>query len=716
MSNRGPRNRESGWTLRYPLLPPLLLLLLLLPCALGLYIESFSGAFGDHHRFDNEAEDVIDRIRGTTRTECQSQCDATANCRGVAWKTKSTTATHGVCRLLSALGSGKGKDHNKFLLSWTRADFDQRYQLVGGFDGLQSMRFGTAYDKTARLFKFDAQLPDCQFRCTEDPLCKGVFHVKQQVTNDWVCVGLSDLGDLTNSDTESYSYKKKGPEFSLPKNVLLLVADDLRPSLGFIDNEVITPNIDALSRRAMHFTRAYAQMAVCAPSRQSLLTGLRPDTMKIWQSRTSFREYDPNHVSLPQHFKNNGYLAFGTGKTFHNYEEVNYDIPLSWSEDLPYAPSVQEYSNMRQNLSLTLQQTVDGSQFYPQAGPNYEWDVSEYLDYKIASNAINAINYAFNNRRPFFVCAGFHFPHARHTVPGHIWDMYENRTISEPIVRHVPDGAPAIALDYSLSAMDYVFQGNLKRERTASPYESYSGDATTYLKRGYYGAITFMDSQVGRILDTLTNLGLDDSTIVVLTGDHGYKLGDNNMFKKRTNYEWDTRVPLLIRDPNYTPQALETDALFQLLDLYRTLSDLAGISAPHFKVEGRSLGDHIRQPTNMPPNPFAFSQFYRCPTNGVPVYLENECMDNIINGYMGYSVRSPDFRLTAWVPWDVSLNTGNWSNPDSIQLELYDHRKDLVAYGTKVGEESVNIAYHPDFQADVKMLFHVLQQEFAQVL
>lgn len=428
-----------------------------------------------------------------------------------------------------------------------------------------------------------------------------------------------------------------------PPNVLFIAVDDLRAELGcYGDTHIKSPNIDALAERGLLFNQAYCQQAVCNPSRASLLTGLRPSTLGIWDLPTHFREKIPDVVTLPQHFKRQGYFTQNIGKIFHNWRQDQYkgDAP-SWS-----VPAVMHY-----NTHGADKPVVDG--FLPpdlEKTPRCEMrDVPDeaYFDGRIAAFAVEAMGELSKRDEPWFLAVGFWKPHADFNAPKKYWDMYDRSEIELPVNADPPENVPEIALHDSRE----ILRALNGRNPTA--------DEARALRHGYFAATTYLDAQVGKLMDALKRLELTDNTIIVFFSDHGFHLGEHELWAKTSNFELDARVPLIIATPNHEG-GQRSDSLVELLDLYPTLTDLCGLPTPK-EVEGISLRPLLENPASAV-KPAAFTWHPR------PAYPNGD------PEVMGYSMRTERYRYTEW---------RNFRTNEIVARELYDHAEDPM--------EAVNI-------------------------
>ena len=392
------------------------------------------------------------------------------------------------------------------------------------------------------------------------------------------------------------------------------------------------------------------------------MTGLRPDTTRVWDLVTRFRHTTPNAVTIPQHFKNHGYHTVSYGKVFHNPwpDNQSWDEPHQWPQDATlWSPAAKrrhaEYKQQMQADGRTPQQI---QRMRPQATERVDVPDDLHIDGAIARQASVALERLAKQDKPFFLAAGFIRPHLPFVVPRKYWDMYDAKKLKLADNPFLPKHSPAFAMNTMYELRDYFdFDG------TPDPrQEALSEQQQRTLKHGYYAAVTFIDTLVGQLLDDLDRLGIADNTIVVLWGDHGWKLGEHNSWCKQTNYEIDARVPLIVRAPGMKASGQHSSALVELVDVYPTLCELAGL--PILKeLEGRSFS-LLLENAQTPWKRAAFSQFKR-QKGKTPV--------------MGYSMRTDRYRYVEW----QNRRTG-----DVLEVELYDHKLDPA--------ENENIAKSPD--------------------
>ena len=408
-------------------------------------------------------------------------------------------------------------------------------------------------------------------------------------------------------------------------NVLFIAVDDLRVNLGcYGDPAAITPNLDRLAARGTAFMRAYCQQAVCNPSRQSLLSGRRPDSIRVWDLNQHFRQTAPDVVPLPEHFKLNGYFTQAFGKIYHGTANMN--DPQSWSvpEQFDAVPKRDDY-RLPENRAPTAGQKAAAVEFV---------DALEdaYPDGQVAAAAVTALEKlaaapANGGRAPFFLAVGIHKPHLPFTAPKRYWDLFDGVAIPPPSQPAPPRGAPALALHESVELRGYTDVSTAPR---------LDPDQVARLRRGYYAAIAFADAQIGRVLDALDRTGLAKDTIVVLWSDHGFHLGEHGLWVKTTNYEADTRVPLIVATPDARPRGIRTPALVELVDIYPTLVELCSLPARE-KLDGRSFAANLGD-AKRPGRTGALSQFPRPWASG----------RNFKPEHMGYTVRTATHRYVEW--------------------------------------------------------------------
>jgi iduronate 2-sulfatase len=492
-------------------------------------------------------------------------------------------------------------------------------------------------------------------------------------------------------------------------NILFIAIDDLRPELGCYGSDIaITPNLDSLAGDGLLFNRAYCQQAICGPSRASLMTGARPDTTGITHNYIRLRDLNPDIVTLPQHFIANGYEAVYCGKVFHQGDT---DEGISWSRNparnrlnispprFPGGFSLPENQEIFfANRDLMLEKYGEQAKRGLISGPAYECaDVPDqaYIDGYNTDLAVATMNDVLETGdKPFFLGLGFKKPHLNWVAPKRYWDLYDRETI--PLATQV-DGPENGAMMGLHASFELRTRHGIPKSGSIDP------ELATTLMHAYLACTSYVDAQVGRMIAALEEAGIRDDTIIVVWGDHGWHLGDMGIWGKATNYEIATRVPLMIWTPEMPEKnrGVKTDALVELIDIYPTLCDLAGIDQPPH-LEGVSYAPLLDAP-HQNWKSAAFSQF---PNPALREWAANplspgmretffgplieEVEAGIIaqqgdqwdrelfeNDLMGYAMRTDRYRFVVWK---------DTADPDAPYLfvELYDHETDPT--------ETVNIA------------------------
>ncbi|MFZ9991524.1 MAG: sulfatase-like hydrolase/transferase [Opitutales bacterium] len=402
-----------------------------------------------------------------------------------------------------------------------------------------------------------------------------------------------------------------------PLNVLFIAVDDLRPEVNASGSKVIkTPNMDRIAARGTTFDRAYCQQAVCSPSRSSLMTGRRPDATRVWDLETHFRTALPEAVTVAQYFKNHGYHSQGMGKIFHG----GFDDAPSWTVpwQTPKAPQYATPAN-QQLQAGNVDKKGRGR------GPAYESaDVTDdtYTDGKTARLAVATLAELKRQGKPFFLAVGMAKPHLPFVAPKKYWDLYDPKDIYVPAYQKLPADAPKFVGHTNGELGSYA----------GMPKDGVVDDATARtLRHGYYAAISYMDAQVGLVLDALEKEGLAQDTVIVLWGDHGWQLGEHGLWHKHTNFEVAARAPLLISVPGQKAAGSKSASLAEFIDIYPTLADVCGLPKPK-DVEGVSLKP-VLDDAAARVRPVAISQYPRSDAGKT---------------LMGYSIRDDRWRLTLW--------------------------------------------------------------------
>jgi iduronate 2-sulfatase len=408
-------------------------------------------------------------------------------------------------------------------------------------------------------------------------------------------------------------------------NILFIAIDDLNTSLGCYGHPLVkSPNIDRFAKKSVLFDRAYCQYPLCNPSRSSLLSGLRPDTSKIYDNGTRIRKVFPDIITLPQLFKNNGYFSGRVGKIYH------YGVPGEiGTSGLDDAPSWNEFVNPRGRDKDEEADVINFTPFIHNLGASLAWmqiggTDAEETDGKVAAETIRLLRE--HRDGPFFIATGFYRPHVPDIATKKYFDLYPTEKISLPTG---PSGH---------------FKGIPKIAMTVKPLNyGLEDDKLRLFKRAYFASISFVDAQVGLVLDELERLKLSDHTIVVIFGDHGWLLGEHGQWQKQCLFEESVRVPLMIYVPGLQGNGHASPRTVGLIDLYPTLADFCGLTPPG-NLEGKTLRPLMNNPKATWENP-AYTQVVRG-KNG-----------------MGRSVRTERWRYTEW-------------NFGKDGVELYDHDHD----------------------------------------
>ena len=451
-------------------------------------------------------------------------------------------------------------------------------------------------------------------------------------------------------------------------NVLFVSIDDLRPELGCYGNtEITTPHLDAFALRGMAFTRAYCQAAVCAPSRASVFTGLRPDTTRVWDLRGKFRKNLPDVVTIPQHFHKHGYYTVSMGKIFHNHmpDRVSFDEPdlrpekYRTPEMIDREPESfyhdeelnRELAEVRQRRLKKNPNAYADGWAYGRSTESYDAPDSEFYDGAQTDLAIETLARLKQKQEPFFLALGYYRPHLPFVAPTKYWDLYDRESISLASNPFLPKDSPIMAMNSA-----YELKGCYDLEHVKHPsVASLTEDEARILKHGYYASVSFVDACFGKLMKGLKDLGLDDNTIVVVWGDHGWKLGEHGSWCKQTNYNIDTQVPLLVHVPGQKATGVACDRLVELVDLYPTLCDAVDIPIPA-NLEGKSFAPLLDEPS-LDWKTAAFSQFHRGPR-----------VTPDQGDYMGLSMVTSRYHYVQWQDWDDDKKlTG-----DLQAVELYD--------------------------------------------
>jgi|GEM_PF-135056 len=455
-------------------------------------------------------------------------------------------------------------------------------------------------------------------------------------------------------------------------NILFIGVDDLRPELSVYGRPVVTPSVERLAAAGTVFERAYVQQALCHPSRVSLLTGRRPDTTGVVDFVVKMRQTLPKVVTLPQHFKANGYHTRAFGKIFHN------DDPISWSQPLwKSGHSENEYHTQHGKDVLRwikedyrrvtyVWNLGDGVTKIKRPG-GLPWEAADVADNVLregmmTDEVIKDLRARKNDEKPWFLAVGYHKPHLPFIAPKKYFALYDREKIELASNPDPPKDAPPFAL-YNWNDLRHYYG--------VPDVGPMPDDQARDLRHAYYACVSYVDAQIGRLLDELEKNDQRKNTIICFWGDHGWQLGEHGMWDKHSNFETSTHAPLIVSVPGQ--KAGRTKALVEFVDLYPGLADLAGIPIPG-GLEGTSFAPLIEKPDRLWKSA-AFSQHPRV----IPGYGQ------IARG-MGYSMRTDRYRFTEWrVP-----GTG------FREYELYDHQSDP--------DENINLAKQEDHADQIKQL------------
>jgi iduronate 2-sulfatase len=436
-------------------------------------------------------------------------------------------------------------------------------------------------------------------------------------------------------------------------NVLLILVDDLKPTLGCYGDLVAqSPHIDRFAQRGMRFDLAYCNQAVCAPSRFALMLGSHPTSTGLYGLGSQLRQRVPDAVTLPQFFAQQGYRTESLGKVLH-IGHGNHGDPASFSVE-HFHDKVIEYADpastgggqlTREEAYFTNQQ-LNRIRELPRGAAFESPDVPDeaYADGRVASETVRRLREAQRRRdtdgTPFFIVAGFARPHLPFSAPRKYWDLYDPVPLPTPACLDRPRDAPLVADKTN---------GELANYKPVPDSGVVAEELGRQLIHGYYASVSFVDAQIGKVLDELDQLQLADNTIVALWGDHGFHLGDHGYWTKHTNYEQANRIPLLIAAPGVTQGGSATRQLAESVDIYPTLAELAGLPAPAGPqpLDGLSLAPVLRDPSA------------RVREHAYHVFPKVK---------LGRAIRTERHRLVEW------RNVG--APVDSVELELYDYAAD----------------------------------------
>lgn len=493
-------------------------------------------------------------------------------------------------------------------------------------------------------------------------------------------------------------------------NVLFIAVDDLKPVLGcYGDKLVKTPNIDKLAKRGTVFMQNYCQQAVSGPTRASLMTGMRPDYTGIWDLKTKMRDIHPEVLSLPQYFISKGYQTAGIGKIYdprcvdEELDKPSWSIPYFKNSD-QYVSSITGKPESGYQLPATkalakkyreegLAKGLKGKDLNDYVGkyikPSVECaDVPDNA-YNDGSNALYAkelLAKFSKSGKPFFFAVGFSKPHLPFVAPKKYWDLYKRDEM--PVAPFQQKALNGPEIGYHTAAELYAYSDI--PEISSFSDQKVGLDLPVAKQKelihGYYAATSYTDAQIGILMNALDSLGLSKNTIIVLWGDHGWHLGDHNLWCKHTNFEQATHAPLLISSPVIKPSVTKSQSEF--IDIFPTLCDLAGLSIPSH-LDGKSLVPVMKDP-KVTVKEYSVSQYPR-PQNK----LESARLGWSDGEFMGYSLRTNSYRYTIWLK-DTFRTSKTFSKELVVATELYDYGKDP--------NETVNVVNEPGYTGIAKEL------------
>jgi choline-sulfatase len=439
-----------------------------------------------------------------------------------------------------------------------------------------------------------------------------------------------------------------------PMNILFIAVDDLRPELNFYGAKHIkSPNLDKLASESLVFNKAYCNVPVCGASRASLLTGMRPTRHRFINYSTRADIDAANAISLPKLLKQNGYTTLSIGKIYHNGKDDN----SAWDNRWFPKGNIRNYQlekNILENGEANL--AMGGASAFE----NAEVSDTAYFDGEIAQKGIADLKMLKNKKQPFFLALGFMKPHLPFNAPKKYWDLYDRSTIELPESYVQPKSTPKQAFHNFGELRNY---GNIPKKGDLSD------DLAKELIHGYYACVSYVDAQIGLVLDELKRLELEEDTIVILWGDHGWNLGDHKLWCKHVTFETALRTPLVIKVPGKT-KGTKTDAITEYIDLYPSLAELAGLEVPK-TVEGKSFVPILNG--EKPQKDWAVSKFKDAVT--------------LIKGDLFYT---------------------EWTKDDGIAYArmLFDHKTDPL--------ELDNLAEKPAYQEKVKALALELREKWGK--
>ena len=489
-------------------------------------------------------------------------------------------------------------------------------------------------------------------------------------------------------------------------NVLFVAVDDLKPILGCYGDALIkTPNIDRLAKMGTVFNNNYCQQAVCGPTRASIMTGLRPDLTKIWDLKTALREVNPDIVSIPQYFVSQGYSSQGIGKVYDprnvdkDTDKKSWSVPY-YKTDNKYYPSAygvpalgyyqlpetkllaEKYLNEAIAKGMNKKDAEDYA--LTKIKPSVESaDVPDnaYNDGANILQAKDVLARLKNDKNPFFFAVGIARPHLPFVAPKKYWDLYNRADMPIAPFQEKAKDALDIAYHKASEIKSYTDISSLISYTDQKDYGiTFPVEKQKELIHGYYASVSYTDAQIGILLNTLDSLGLTKNTIIVLWGDHGWHLGDHNLWCKHTDFEQATHAPLIISSPYIKPS--NTKSISEFVDVFPTLCELADLKIPN-NLSGKSLVPIMKNPS-LSLKEYAVSQYPRSENK-----VELARLGYADANFMGYSIRTKRYRYTLWMK-DKFKSTQAFDKNLVVGAELYDYEKDP--------NETINFAKDKKYQ------------------
>lgn len=505
-------------------------------------------------------------------------------------------------------------------------------------------------------------------------------------------------------------------------NILFIAVDDLKPYINsFGYKEVKTPNLDKLAQVSTIFNANYCQQAVCAPTRASLLTGVRPDKTQVWDLQTLIRDKNPDIVTLPQYLKANGYVTSAMGKIYDprsvdkDHDAVSWSVPYKNKFKYPagyedivieayQSPEMKaKFKELQAQREARKNGTKDKNQDFDNPKITRDdikvttesADVPDnaYFDGVMTDYAIKQLKAQKGATQPFFMAVGFHKPHLPFVAPKKYWDMYDRNSIKLAKWQKKSIDGPDVAYHNAGEVRGFKDVAELMKgtEGKKSDLLNLPIDKQKELIHGYYACISYVDAQVGRLMDALKAEGLDKNTIIVFWGDHGWHLGDHSLWAKHSNFEQAAKAPLMFTVPNVTKGTVY-DKPTEFVDIFPTLCDLAGLPIPTY-LDGKSLVPAMKD-NKVKIKDYAISQYPRGGAAGTES-----------RNIMGYSLRNERYRYTEWM--GSKFTTAQPFNEKLVTAtELYDLINDP--------DETTNLANKPEMKKQVKELAGLLHDYYKQ--